>query len=426
MLKKYGIALICVATFLLGGCSNEETTEFVRPNQDGVSGEASTFIYNAIPEDASAAISPEYSKAINQFAINFLTAAYKRVETPGTNLVLSPYSIHRNLSVLTEGASSNTRKELIEALGGEVALEDAKSALSKLLYSDKTVRFNCADALWFDADSIALKESYQKIVKEKYGVHTAALSFANMPAVIETINKWVSQNTEHKIPKMLSDTDFPDATLLVLANAIYFKADWASPFNILSTKQDFFYTGTDSVLTSMMYSNYSHDIYKTDTYENVRLNYGTNSKDFFYLDIYMPTTISVETFLEEYALNAISETKEMRMGELYMPKFFIWSSLKCKPILQEIGIHDAFDSLKSRIDGIAENRNLYVSTVIHKAGIKTDEEGTEAYAATVTGCGTSVDGGGDTVTLNRPFVFFIRAGGTGLTLFSGVVHNPSK
>ena len=70
-----------------------------------------------------------------------------------------------------------------------------------------------------------------------------------------------------------------------------------------------------------------------------------------------------------------------------------------------------------------ENIFLYIDQIMHKAGIKTDEEGTVAYAVTIAAmlatC-ASTD-----IILNKPFVYFIRAGKNGLVLFAGVVNNPN-
>ena len=87
-----------------------------------------------------------------------------------------------------------------------------------------------------------------------------------------------------------------------------------------------------------------------------------------------------------------------------------------------------FDQDNTEINGIAidkatqNNEGLYIETIMHTAGIKMDEEGTVAYAVTSSGMGT---GSSDfsPMSIDRPFVYFIRAGATAGT-FSGVVNNP--
>jgi serine protease inhibitor len=116
-----------------------------------------------------------------------------------------------------------------------------------------------------------------------------------------------------------------------------------------------------------------------------------------------------------------------------MPKFFFENEIDLKPVLQNMGITGAFDPTKCEITAMAfdkaarGNAALYIQLIKHVAGIKTDEEGTVAYAVTITatGAGSEVEISPD-VVLDRPFVYFIRAGATGLVLFAGVVNNPNE
>ena len=98
-----------------------------------------------------------------------------------------------------------------------------------------------------------------------------------------------------------------------------------------------------------------------------------------------------------------------------------------------MGIQRVFDSSIAEITGMATNKNaqdalrLYIDVCIHKAGIRTDEEGTVAYAVTISaGATTSSFDSSPDVILDRPFVYFIRAGESGLVLFAGVVNNPNE
>jgi len=72
------------------------------------------------------------------------------------------------------------------------------------------------------------------------------------------------------------------------------------------------------------------------------------------------------------------------------------------------------------------NSGLKISRVEHQTFIDTNEEGTEAAAATVVVMVDSVSGGGPLpITLNRPFLYFIREISTGTILFMGILSDPS-
>ncbi len=85
-----------------------------------------------------------------------------------------------------------------------------------------------------------------------------------------------------------------------------------------------------------------------------------------------------------------------------------------------------FDLLIGKFSGITDALKLRVSTVIQKAFIEVNEEGSEAAAATaivMEACSFSISPKFD---CDRPFLYFIKDMLTGLILFAGRVANPMK
>jgi serpin B len=63
--------------------------------------------------------------------------------------------------------------------------------------------------------------------------------------------------------------------------------------------------------------------------------------------------------------------------------------------------------------------------VLHQTFIETNEEGTEAAAATVVGMIDTAMPLTTTININRPFLYFIRETTTGTIVFMGQVTDPS-
>lgn len=92
----------------------------------------------------------------------------------------------------------------------------------------------------------------------------------------------------------------------------------------------------------------------------------------------------------------------------------------------------AFSKTDANFSGMATitdpSQNLYISDVIHKAFINTDENGTEAAAATaVIVWQTAIESTPPKPIVfdaDHPFVFFIQQNQTGIILFMGRVVNP--
>ena len=96
-----------------------------------------------------------------------------------------------------------------------------------------------------------------------------------------------------------------------------------------------------------------------------------------------------------------------------------------KDDLEEMGLGSMFDPGQADFSGIAD-MNLFVQTVAHKAYILVNEEGTEAAAATGVGVGlTSAPMDPVSLTVDTPFLYFIRHLPTGNCLFMGRVVNPT-
>ncbi len=394
---------------------------------------ATTFIYNAIPNDPGAAITPEYSTAINRFSVNLLQHVYGDTSFTGSNVVLSPFSVSRSLSVLADGAVGQARSELLEALGGQSAIDDARSALSELLYADNSIILQCADALWIDSTRYALNDSFRANANSKFGVECAGLDFSDRNAAVAAVNNWISSNTNNYLTDVVRPEIITPYTVLLLTNAISFEADWTSPFDVTATRPELFSAPGGAVEVDMMNSQYYHQTRIAETYDNARIYYGTVGADYFYLDVYMPTSGSIEDFLSDRCLVALSDTDSVSVGLLQMPKFSFRTEVDLAPVLRQLGIVEIFDPYTMDLAGIAQSAGsgttvpIYVESISHTAGIETDEEGTKAVAVTVVSGGClSAGPPSPNVTLDKPFVYFIRAGQNGLVLFAGVVNNPNQ
>ena len=68
---------------------------------------------------------------------------------------------------------------------------------------------------------------------------------------------------------------------------------------------------------------------------------------------------------------------------------------------------------------------LLISLVLHQAFIETNEEGTEAAAATIVGISTSAAPADPSIlNIDHPFIFLIRETTTNTILFMGKVVDP--
>lgn len=422
--------VLCLVTMLSLSCM--QTKDETRPKDGSLNNQTASFIYNAIPGDEAATITPGYNTAVNSFAVKLLHALCSSDSLLNKNLIVSPLNISRNLAIVTEAAEGETKQELLTALGGQEALDGAKNALAELLYADNTVILQIADAIWVNSSLYELIPSYITLAESNYGVYSTSLDFTNNGNTVTTVNRWIEDNTAHNIKGMINETFIHPLTACFITSAIYFRADWASPFDISKTTTQSFSTPSGIASVTMMVSDDYFQTVVTDTYCNARLYYGTGRKNYFFIDLYMPVGQSITDFLQEQCPDVLGGGDSIEYRSVHMPKFVFENTLDLSSALKDIGINQAFSRNTSKITGMAVWKNsgapaeLYIDTIVHSAGIRTDEEGTEAYAVTVTAVSGKGVAPAEEIIFNKPFVYFIRAGENGLILFAGIMNNPNE
>jgi serpin B len=370
----------------------------------------------------------------NIFAFNL----YRQVAADPGNLIFSPYSISLAVAMLYGGAGGQTASQVAEAFHftlppdrlhsawNALSLDLAKrSQESKKIDSKAPMQLYVANAVWAQR-GYPFEQDYLDLLAVNYGAGIRLVDFASeTDAASRQINAWVSQQTQKKIKDIISPDSLKNDTRMVLANAIYFKAAWQDAFEVGSTQPGVFtlLDGTQ-IQVPMMQSQANIEIRSAvyDNYQVVELPYKGNLAT---LIIILPDADkfeSVENALDADAFSAVLDALRVRYVDLYMPKFEFTADFDLVPVLSSLGMPAAFDRNKADFSSITKAERLYVDKALHKAYILVNETGTEAAAATIFGvrpASLPVE-----LHIDRPFIFIIRDGPTGVVLFIGRVLNP--
>ena len=370
-----------------------------------------------------------------QFAVNF----YKKLCQTNKELFFSPYSISIALAMTYAGAKNNTELQMKEALTyllSQTQLHASFNALDLMLESrgqdaqgqdGQGFRLKIANSIW-GQKGFAFEQPFLDTLAENYGAGLQLLDFINWPDKSRIIiNDWVSIKTEEKIKDLLPEGSISSATRLVLTNAIYFNAAWATAFEKKLTNYENFYPEDQSpLIVPMMKSHASFRYTQQDGFQAIELPYDGYELS---MVIIMPDQGKMESFeqsLQSDTLSTILSQMSSTSIDLTMPKFkFNSGSISLKTILSDMGMPIAFSS-NADFTGIQRNGNLGISDVIHKAFVSVNEEGTEAAAATgVVIEFTSIPTPPLSVKINRPFIFFIQDIKTSAILFIGKITQPT-
>jgi serpin B len=275
-------------------------------------------------------------------------------------------------------------------------------------------------------------------VKQNFGGAFEPIDFvADAAAATQRINKWVVDQTHDRIRDLIPGGALDKTTRLVLANALYLKAPWASEFSDNATRPEPFHVrGGTPVNIATMHKTDKHFGYaKREGFTAVSLPYVGSELQFLVL---LPDDMNglraLESKLTGDTLAACARL-DTRDVDLYLPKFKIEPpTIALAENFEALGMKTAFDKPQgsANFDKIAPrkpNDYLYISQIFHKTFIAVDEKGTEAAAATAVAmmAATALRSPPPPpieVKIDRPFVYAIQHVPSGVCLFLGRVTDP--
>jgi serpin B len=345
------------------------------------------------------------------------------------NVVLSPYSIGTAMAMVLVGARGDNEAEMAKVLGlalprDEIA--DASASLTKSLKAVPTAPFqlSIANAVMLAKQGGLIAADYVALLRDKF----AADVFRN--AGLDTVNDWVKQQTDGKIPAILDRLD-PNAAL-VLLDAIYFKAKWQRLFDPHATRDGSFHLLDGEAQVPTMHMRASFALAERPGYRAIRLPY---QGDRLGMVIVLPDAGNADLAQrfggDELQALLTALRAPAREVALSLPRFHATFKADLVQPFAAIGMRRAFDTRTADFSGMTgkpqAQEPLAIDQVVHSAVVDVGEEGTQAAAAT----SVSVVAGAVMrpqppieFNVDRPFLFAIVDDETGAVLFEGRIVDP--
>ena len=381
---------------------------------------------------------PEQVNSMQEFVINnnaFAVTLYKKIASPTENVFVSPYSISTALAMVYVGAQGKTKDQISAVLNysqnhsvHSKQFQSMKLFLDSIV-SDQTIQLTNANSMWIQ-DEYPILPVYKKQLNDFFYAAIENVNFEESEKVRNTINSWIENNTNKRIKDMIQPGVINSLTRVVLANAIFFKANWVKQFDKKATETLPFYTSPKKSKQVSFMRKEDRFLFKQD--KDSKMLVLPYDQEKLSMILLLPKTIEGIKAVEHSHLNTnfnseISEC-EYKKVSIAIPVFTFTTFYELNAILKSMGITDAFSSKNADFSLINPDKTLYISDVLHKAFIDVNEQGTEAAAATVIAMRTysaaPEQETAEEFIADHPFVFIIRENTYGTILFMGRCSNP--
>jgi serine protease inhibitor len=375
---------------------------------------------------------PDKSEAVIEASNTFGFDIFREIlsdEPTAKNVFISPTSISLALGMTLNGANNTTEDSMafalrVDGLTPEQINSTYRDLINGLTTADEKVLLAIANSIWY-REGFSVEDGFLAINTNYYNAEVAALDFSS-PDALNTINNWVSEQTNGLIPTILTQID-PD-NIMFLINAIYFKGTWTKEFNPESTFDGVFKLtdGTDKTVRTMAFEE-EIGYFDSGVFQACELDYGRGN---YSMIVLLPESrASLDAVVEQ--LNAENWTLWMQSFvkqkvQLTLPKFTFSYEKKLNDILSLMGMGVAFDPDNADFTGINADGGIFIDFVKHKTFVEVNEEGTEAAAVTVVGMSLTSYNPDEPVHMyiDHPFIFAIREKTTGAIVFIGKVAEP--
>jgi serine protease inhibitor len=350
-------------------------------------------------------------------------------KAPG-NIVISPYSIGSAMAMVLAGARGDNAAEMAKVLGQTLPRDEINTANAAVLASlnsaaPASFQLRIANALMLTKPGNAIAESYITVLGEKYAAETF------QGADLAAVNGWVKEKTNGKITSILDQLDA--MTVLVLLDAIYFKARWQATFDPDATRDEAFHLADGEAKVPMMHLRAGFALAARPGYQAIRLPYEGGRVS---MVIVLPdpgnTAIAQRLGDEEMKSLLAALRTAPRPVELALPRYHATFKSSLVDLFKGLGMRRAFDFNTADFSGMTGRPRaelpLAIGQIVHAAVIDVGEEGTEAAAATAaTMVAKAIRAPpAQLFRVDRPFLFAIVDGTTGAVLFEGRIADPRQ
>lgn len=332
------------------------------------------------------------------------------------NVVISPYSVIKLLSVVADAAEGETREEIKKVLCPDQDFDDYCRQIKEL--QDLLLE----DDVLTTADIVSVRQGIFKTIKKDYQNRLRDL-FRGEIAIDGRLpkdgNNWTLEDDLSKDSVKFRDP----LDEIIMSNVTGFRALWDHKYIESDIGDHAFYNADGTVSNVKMMSSAEQEYIENDLFTGFAKPY--KNCDFSFLAL-LPKDPrrSLAELVSEADIAALYDSRTIEY-EVFakLPEFKLLFKQKLNSLCRQLGIQKAF-SQKGDFTPLSD-MPLFVRSISHIAEIAVDRKGTKALAVTsaFVGAGSIDIAPIREVVLDHPFIFAIVHHGTGIPVFLGTVNH---
>ncbi|WP_026657566.1 serpin family protein [Butyrivibrio sp. AC2005] len=285
------------------------------------------------------------------------------------NYIVSPASLRSVMGLAIAGADNETKAELLKAAGfsDEAAMNKWYENLVNVPdTTEKNVTFHILNSAWHNTKMPgALSQDYKDYIKAHYEAEAQDVEAGE---ITDAVNNWVNEGTNGLIPSLSDDLSGAD---MVLVNTLYLKSSWIREFEKAATEEGDFMSYDGCCIKKEFMDQTDHFKYFEDDKTKILVMTMNGGIDVMYV---LGDSSDFQGKLSKATMQKV---------HVKVPKFTTETSFDKRELvkyLQGKGAKTAFLP-EADFSAMSSNENFYITDIIQKTKIVTDENGIEAAAS---------------------------------------------
>lgn len=367
--------------------------------------------------------------AVNDFGFELVRRS-RSADSPNT--IVSPMAVHSVLSMTANGASGQTRTELLGTLrvaefgdGGNAQWAGMLRALAPRAQEGRLV---LGGALWARKGT-EFRPAFVGSDQSFYGMQLATLDFTRTATT--TVNDWYSAQSDGLVTQVVGE--LPSTASMVLTTGSHFESQWATPFDRSRTQErPFEVLGEQSLPVPSLASELPVAYLDTEDYSAVKLPYAQGDSAMYVMLPHRDMSVeSLVATMDSRTLRAVIRDlsrAEASPRTIEIPKLNTVCRKSLSGALQTMGAPRAFDSQLAQFTSLAAPASsggpLRIDAFEAATRLSIDEQGTGG--AKTPAAPSNARQAKARFICNRPFLVAIVDEATQAVVLLGEIQDPRE